>query len=333
MARIFDQAEEDYADETEQQEAETEALEAAARAFRPPRLPKPRFSTISPPGRNAPQRNSTARRLEILTWLESVVRPGGRWNDERVIIFTEYRDTQKWLHDQLATRGFKEGGRLELLYGAQDPEERERVKAAFQFDPKKSHVRILLATDAASEGIDLQRHCHRLIHYEIPWNPNRLEQRNGRIDRHGQRAPEVNVYHFVASGFREDAELAEGSGSSLAADLEFLYRAAKKVQQIREDLGKVGPVIAEQVEEAMLGKRRRLDTARAERENEPVKRLLRFEQNIRELTERHADQLDETRRCPPLDPGEHRVGRTHRTGPGSPAAPNSYRARRYAARI
>ena len=49
-------------------------------------------------------------------------------------------------------------------------------------------VRILLATDAASEGINLQPHCHRLLHWEIPWNPNRLEQRNGRIDRHGQHA-------------------------------------------------------------------------------------------------------------------------------------------------
>jgi len=296
LARIFDQAEEDYADETEQQEAEIEALEAAARAFRPCSAAETQIlnELASWAERAAAQLDSKAARL--LVWLESVVKPSGHWNRERVIIFTEYRDTQKWLHDHLATRGFKEGGRLEMLYGAQDSEDRERIKAAFQFDPKDSPVRILLATDAASEGIDLQRHCHRLIHYEIPWNPNRLEQRNGRIDRHGQRAAEVNVYHFVASGFREDAEFAEGSGSSLAADLEFLYRAARKVQQIREDLGKVGPVIAEQVEEAMLGKRRRLDTARAERENEPVKRLLRFEQNIRELSRRHAEQLNETRR-------------------------------------
>jgi len=294
LARIFDQAEEDYSDEAEQQEAEIEALEAAARAFRPPSPAETNIlnELAGWAERAAAQLDSKA--LELVAWLESMVRPNGHWNDDRVIIFTEYRDTQKWLHDHLATRGFKENGRLELLYGAQDPDERERIKAAFQFDPKDAHVRILLATDAASEGIDLQRHCHRLIHYEIPWNPNRLEQRNGRIDRHGQRAPEVNVYHFVASGFRE-AETTEGSGSSLAADLEFLYRAARKVQQIREDLGKVGPVIAQQVEDAMLGKRRRLDTTRAERENEPVKRLLRFEQNIRELSRRHAEQLDETR--------------------------------------
>lgn len=302
LARIFEQAEEDYADDAEQQEVEFEALEAAARAFRPSAANETQIlnELATWAERAAAQLDSKANKL--FKWLESVVRPDGHWNEERVIIFTEYRDTQKWLHDHLATRGFKEGGRLELLYGAQDPEEREKVKAAFQFDPKDSPVRILLATDAASEGIDLQRHCHRLIHYEIPWNPNRLEQRNGRIDRHGQRASEVNVYHFVASTFREETEFAEGSGTSLAADLEFLYRAAKKVQQIREDLGRVGPVIAEQVEEAMLGKRRHLDTARAERDNEPVKRLLRFEQNIREISRRHADQLEETRRDLHLTP-------------------------------
>ena len=303
LARIFEQAEEDYSDDAEQQEAEIEALEAAARAFRPSSAAENQIlnDLAGWAERAAAQLDSKA--VKLIQWLGDVVRPNGQWNHERVIIFTEYRDTQKWLHDHLATRGFKAGDRLELLYGAQDTDDRERVKAAFQFDPKDSPVRILLATDAASEGIDLQRHCHRLIHYEIPWNPNRMEQRNGRIDRHGQRAPEVNVYHFVASGFREEADVAEGSGTSLAADLEFLFRAAKKVQQIREDLGKVGPVIAEQVEEAMLGKRRRLDTARAERENEPVKRLLRFEQNIRELSRRHADQLDETRRDLHLTPG------------------------------
>jgi len=48
-------------------------------------------------------------------------------------------------------------------------------------------VRVLVATDAAGEGLNLQKHCHRIIHFELPWNPNRLEQRNGRIDRYGQQ--------------------------------------------------------------------------------------------------------------------------------------------------
>jgi superfamily II DNA/RNA helicase len=179
-----------------------EVLEAAAGAFRPPSAADTQIlnDLAGWAERAAAQLDSTADKLA--KWLEDPVRPNGRWNQERVIVFTEYRDTQKWLHDHLATRRFKDGGRLELLYGAQDPDDRERIKAAFQLDPKDSPIRILLATDAASEGIDLQRHGHRLIHYEIPWSPNRLEQRHGRIDRHGQRAPEVKAYHFVAAGFR-----------------------------------------------------------------------------------------------------------------------------------
>ena len=83
-----------------------------------------------------------------------------------------------------------------LLFGGMDENKREHLKAAFQADLDRDPVRILLATDAASEGIDLQRHCHRVIHYDIPFNPNRLEQRIGRVDRHGQ-THEVEVSHFV----------------------------------------------------------------------------------------------------------------------------------------
>ncbi len=112
----------------------------------------------------------------------------------------------------------------------------------------------MLATDAASEGINLQAHCHRLLHWEIPWNPNRLEQRNGRIDRHGQPAREVEVYHFVPKGW-EHAGGATDLDGSLEDELYFLYVAARKVDQIREDLGSAGEVIAAQVEQKMLGRR------------------------------------------------------------------------------
>jgi superfamily II DNA/RNA helicase len=124
----------------------------------------------------------------LIGWLNEHIRPNGAWDIQRVIIFTEYRDTQNWLQSVLASEGLTGGDRLITMYGGMDSKDRERIKAAFQTDPKNSPVRILLATDAASEGIDLQNHCSRMIHFEIPWNPNRLEQRNGRIDRHGQRA-------------------------------------------------------------------------------------------------------------------------------------------------
>src|SRR6266540_4248178 len=104
---------------------------------------------------------------------------------------------------------------------------------------------ILFATDAASEGIELQEQCHRLVHWEIPWNPNRLEQRNGRIDRHGQRAPEVLIHHFVSAGYADAESGADVKPGSLDGDLHFLAQAVRKVEQIRTDLGSVGPVIAD----------------------------------------------------------------------------------------
>ena len=76
-----------------------------------------------------------------------------------MIIFTEYRATQKWLVDFLTAEGFGGQDRLMTIYGGMDADKREAVKAAFQADPEVSPVRILVATDAASEGIDLQNHC------------------------------------------------------------------------------------------------------------------------------------------------------------------------------
>lgn len=253
------------------------------------------------------RRRADSKARVLISWVERHLRPSGRWSDDRVIVFTEYRATQRWLHERLAAERLTEGDRVELLFGGMDKVERERVKAAFQYDPKASPVRILLATDAASEGIDLQNHCSRLIHYEIPWNPNRMEQRNGRIDRHGQRASEVRIYHFVGSGYRERvAANAPGAGErrpgDLEGDLEFLARAALKVETIREDLGKVGPVIAAQVEEAMLGRRARLDTAAAERDDDPRRVLPKFEKDLRARIARLSAELQESRRSLRLDP-------------------------------
>jgi superfamily II DNA or RNA helicase len=244
--------------------------------------------------------DSKARKL--IDWLNQTLKPKGAWNNERVIIFTEYRATQKWLYDVLALHGFAEEDRLELIYGGMPSDQRERIKAAFQAPPEVASVRILLATDAASEGVNLQNHCCKLVHYEIPWNPNRMEQRNGRVDRHGQKAEEVQIFHFVGKGFGS-AQM-DGKVGDLEADLEFLMRAALKVETIREDLGKVGPVIAAQVEEAMLGKRSQLNTTRAEQEAEPVRRVLKFERKLREQMERLSSQLDETKRELNLTP-EH----------------------------
>ncbi|MEO8391574.1 MAG: DISARM system SNF2-like helicase DrmD [Chloroflexota bacterium] len=230
----------------------------------------------------------------LLDWLHEIVKPNGKWSDERVIIFTEYRTTQNWLQNLLAADGLTAEGRLMTLFGGMDGDLRENVKAAFQASPEQSAVRILLATDAASEGIDLQNHCHRLVHFEIPWNPNRMEQRNGRIDRHGQSHDPL-IYHFATQGYaqRVSEELDAPTGD-LDGDLEFLMRAVQKVEQIREDLGKVGPVIAQQVEEAMLGRRRRLDTSKAESDADAIKKMLKFERDLRRQVQEHYEQLRES---------------------------------------
>ena len=156
------------------------------------------------------------------------------------MVFTEYVDTQNWLAELLGARGLG-GEHLGLLYGGMDSAQREHLKAAFQAAPGRDPIRILLATDAASEGIDLQDHCCRVINYDIPFNPNRLEQRIGRVDRFGQRRP-VHVAHFVGAGWESAA------AGSYEADLEFLSRVALKVAQEREDLGRVNPVLAQAVE-------------------------------------------------------------------------------------
>ena len=79
-------------------------------------------------------------------------------------------------------------------------------------------------------------------------------------------------------------------------------RAALKVETIREDLGKVGPIIAQQVEEAMLGKRCALDTTQAEKDAEPVRRMLSFERKLKEQLEKLVSQLQETKRTLRLSP-------------------------------
>ncbi len=225
--------------------------------------------------------DSKARAL--IEELNRICRPDGNWeNGDRVIVFTEYKATQQWLAGLLTVRGLG-GERLGLLYGGMDENRRERLKAAFQAALDRDPVRILLATDAASEGIDLQRHCHRVIHYDIPFNPNRLEQRIGRVDRHGQ-AHEVEVAHFVGAGW--DSEPA----GSYAGDLEYLSRVARKVATERQDLGSVNPVLAHAVEARMLGRPVFIDPLTVA--PRPATSLLRAERDLREQVRRLHDQLD-----------------------------------------
>ncbi len=115
------------------------------------------------------------------------------------------------------------------------PDEFEAVKA--EFEDSTAAVRVLLATDAASEGINMQECCRWVIHYDVPWSPSKLQQRNGRVSRHGQ-VRDVSIFYF-----RCDQE----------EDLTFLLKVAKKVEQVKQDLGSVERVFSAAIQRHFKG--------------------------------------------------------------------------------
>ena len=162
----------------------------------------------------------------LLNWIKENLRNGSSWNGERVLIFTEYVDTLRYITGKFQQMGWKEPT-IGILMGGSSEEERSLIKARFN-DPS-SETRILIATDAAAEGLNLQHTCRYLIHIEVPWNPMRLEQRNGRLDRHGQQR-EVIAHHFISPQAEETA---------------MLDYVARKANTVREDLGKIGKILDE----------------------------------------------------------------------------------------
>ena len=187
-----------------------------------------------------------ARIVRLIEWIRDKLCPGLRtdglpaesapWLPRRVIIFTEYTDTKRYLEHQLrsAIAGTdREEERIAVYHGGMGDDAREEVKRAFNEDPGQHPLRILIATDAAREGLNLQHHCADLFHFDLPWNPARLEQRNGRIDRKGQREAEVRCHYFVLEQRPEDR---------------VLDTLVRKTETIRQQLGSLAPVLQRDVE-------------------------------------------------------------------------------------
>ena len=237
-----------------------------------------------------------AKAARLLAFIDDTCRPAGPdgtrvWNDERIIIFTEYRDTQLYLYQLLADH-LPEGDvadRVGLVYGGMDTKDREQVRTEFQAHPSRRPIRVALVTDAASEGADWQLHCHRLVHVEQPFNPSRMEQRNGRVDRHLQPSPVVLIHHFIGAGWQTAPE------GSIEADLDFLARLARKLEVAREDLGSVGPLLAEQVTRAMLGDRSATLDVAPPPKRKAATAVLKVERDLRAEVARLAARVVETR--------------------------------------
>ena len=164
---------------------------------------------------------------------------GTTWNDRRLIIFTEWEDTRRWLEKRLRealadTDRIDE--RIGIFTGATGQDRREEVKAAFNADPAKEPLRILICTDAAREGINLQTWCSDLIHFDLPWNPSRLEQRNGRIDRKLQPAKQVFCRYFRYE--QREADIV-------------LDALVRKTEVIQKQLGSAGQVIEKRIKDRL----------------------------------------------------------------------------------
>ena len=176
------------------------------------------------------------RTKRLIEWIRENMCPelgdkDAEWNETRVLIFTEYDDTKRYLRGRLESAiagSDRAEQRIQIFHGPTPPPKREEIKQAFNTDPRKHPVRILIATDAAREGLNLQAHCNNLFHYDVPWNPSRMEQRNGRIDRKLQPNENVYCHYFVYKQRPEDR---------------ILQVLVRKTETIREELGSLSQVI------------------------------------------------------------------------------------------
>ncbi|WP_437720606.1 DISARM system SNF2-like helicase DrmD [Sorangium sp. So ce861] len=239
-----------------------------------------------------------AKVVALLHWLRAELCPGiglpggGKrssraWSDRRVILFTEYGDTMRYLQKTLgaAVEDTDRGDeRIAIFHGGMGDEAREELQRAFNGDPAEHPVRILIATDAAREGLNLQNHCADLFHVDVPWNPARMEQRNGRIDRTLQPAPEVRCHYFVYPERVEDA---------------VLERLVGKVETIQNELGSLGEVVMARIERTMS---RGIDRSTAAALDEVERLPKQVETTRRELESQRAEsatlrkEIDEARR-------------------------------------
>ena len=216
-----------------------------------------------------------------------------KWNNRRVLIFTENREgTKRYLKniiEQAIEYTDRADERIEVIDGLTSRNRRKEIQRRFNTDPAKDPLRILLATDAAREGLNFQAHCTDLFHFDLPWNPGRIEQRNGRIDRKLQPAPEVRCHYFVLSQRVEDRVL------------EVIVR---KTETIKKELGSLSKVIDDDIERRLRQGIRHSDAERLARELEEAdldaeKKRIAAEE-FEDARERQEDLKAQIQRCQSL---------------------------------
>ncbi|TWU54781.1 RNA polymerase-associated protein RapA [Rubripirellula tenax] len=220
-------------------------------------------------------KRSDSKTDRLVQWVEDhLFVDGNLRDDERLLVFTEYKETLFYLEERFKQLGFDKNT-LRMLFGGMNAGEFESVKN--DFEDAAAPVRLMLATDAASEGINMQEECRWIIHYDIPWSPSKLQQRNGRVSRHGQMR-DVHI-HYFRSGEDEDSD--------------FLFKVAAKVERVRQDLGSVERIFEAAIQRHFSGRETSIDAV-----NKLVDQTIEQSQQADELGQSSGgDIADLTRRA------------------------------------
>jgi superfamily II DNA or RNA helicase len=252
--------------ETDSSDPEDDVLDPGAEAETPPPPLSPGEHEIAKRLLDAAAEVPRGRDAKLQALVKLL---GGRLEGQKAVVFTEYRDTLR----AAARRLDAEGIAYTLFHGGTPDHERNAAIHEFLTDPS---IRVFLATDAASEGKNLQHGVHHLIHLDVPWNPNRYLQRNGRIDRYGQRET-PHIWALVAA----DRKGNEGRPEYRA--LEIVIEKLRKIQQETGSVGRVLPnftsgrvreVLTGAVADAENQLDRLIEDDETERANEELTRLM-----------------------------------------------------------
>jgi len=196
-----------------------------------------RMAEIASQARRRPDPRLTDAKEGLIPWIrKNLFHSDGTWNNRRVLIFTEFTETKTYLRQQFETAFANTDRAEERIATYQGGGRLDEIKKAFNASPDLHPLRILIATDAAREGVNFQNHCADLFHFDVPWNPSRMEQRNGRIDRKLQREDVVRCHYFVFTQRPED---------------HVIRTLVRKTETIRKELGSLSPVLERRIEDLL----------------------------------------------------------------------------------
>ena len=162
------------------------------------RLIEKEISQLEPLTELAASVEVDSKKDELLKFLEGILTKDPT---EKVIVFTEYTDTLDYLNREISQSDLFRKNRWKtcVIHGGMDQNKREEAQRAFE----QPDTKVMVATDAAGEGINLHWSCHIMVNYELPWKAYRIEQRIGRLHRYGQKR-DVSVYNLFVTNTRED---------------------------------------------------------------------------------------------------------------------------------